>query len=303
MKFELTVLGCSSATPTKERHPSAQVLNISDKLFLIDCGEGTQMQLMHYKVKFQRIDHIFISHLHGNHYLGLVGLLFTLHLFGRTKEIHIYANPDLLEIINLQFKASETNLLYPLLFHSLTENKSETLYEDEKIWVNSFPLLHRVPTHGFLFVQKNTLLHLDKERIEHLNIPFDYLPKIKQGEDYIDGNGKRYLNSELTLPPQPSKSYAYCSDTAYSSEIIPHINNADLLYHEATFMHDMESNAIKKQHSTTLHAARTAIEANAKRLLVGHFSARYDDLTILLEETCTAFPNTELAQEGVTYIV
>ncbi|MEI6124762.1 MAG: ribonuclease Z [Bacteroidota bacterium] len=303
MKFELTVLGCSSATPTRDRHPSSQVLTICDKLFLVDCGEGTQMQMRKYHVKFQRIDHIFISHLHGDHYLGLAGLLFTMHLFGRTKELHIFANSDLDTLLKLQFKASETHLLYPLVFHPLAENTSELLYEDEKIRVSSFPLVHRVPTHGFLFVQKNDMLHLNRDNFVAYHIPFEYFKKIQQGEDYIDSTGKTIPNKELTLPRCEPKRFAYCSDTAYSPEIIPYIENADLLYHETTFMNDMEATATLKQHSTTIQAAQIAKQAHVKKLLIGHFSARYDDLAPVLDETMRVFANSELAIEGESYCI
>jgi ribonuclease Z len=298
MKFELTILGSSSATPTFERNPTAQILNSNEKLFLIDCGEGTQMQFRKYKIKYQRIDHILISHLHGDHYLGLAPLLFTLHLFGRTKELHLYANAALEEILHLQLKASDTTLIYPLIFHPLEENKSERLFEDEKLSITSIPLLHRVPTHGFVFKQQNKVRNIDAEKIAELNIPFDQINSIKMGADFTDKNGKVYPNKLLTQPLHPAKVYAYCSDTGYFPEIIPFIKDADLLYHETTFMRDMEKNANEKQHSTTLQAANIALKAHAKHLLIGHFSARYDDLQPLLQEVQSLFPHAELAVEG-----
>ncbi|MEI6854418.1 MAG: ribonuclease Z, partial [Bacteroidota bacterium] len=266
MKFELTILGCSSATPTFERNPTSQVLNSNEKLFLIDCGEGTQMQFRKYKVKYQRIDHIFISHLHGDHYLGLAPLLFTLHLFGRTKELHLYANAALEEILHLQFKASDTTLLYPLIFHPLEENKSEILYEDEKLRITSIPLLHRVPTHGFVFRQQNNERSIHPEKIAELNIPYKQIQSIKLGADYTDKDGKIWANKSLTNPLEPTKTYAYCSDTGYFPKIVPFIKEADLLYHETTFMNNMEKNANEKQHSTTLQAADIALKSKVKHL-------------------------------------
>ena len=301
MKWELTVLGSSSATPTSERNPSAQVLNCDDRLFLIDCGEGTQMQLRKFKVKFQRIDHIFISHLHGDHYLGLAGLMFTYHLLGRTKELHVYANEGLRDIIDLQLKASGTTLLYPLIFHDIPENKAISLFEDNKIGISCFPLLHRVPTHGFIFRQKFTERNIIKEKIEELEIPMRQLAAIKGGADFTDKNGMVHPNSELTFEPPPAKMFAYCSDTGYNPKILTYIKNASLLYHEATFMHDMQSNADEKQHSTTIQAATIAKKAQVNKLLIGHFSARYDELTEVIEETRSVFPEAELAIEGSTY--
>jgi ribonuclease Z len=298
MKFELTILGCSSATPTFERNPTAQILISNDRLFLIDCGEGTQMQFRKFRIKYQRIDHIFISHLHGDHYLGLAPLLFTFHLFGRTKELHLYANAALEEILHLQLKASDTTLLYPLIFHPLTENKSEKLFEDEKLSIISIPLLHRVPTHGFVFRQQNNERGIYPVKIKELNIPFRQIQSIKLGADFIDKNGKVWANKTLTKPLEPAKIYAYCSDTGYLPKIVPFIKFADLLYHETTFMNNMEKNANEKQHSTTHQAANIALKAKVKHLLIGHYSARYDDLEPLLREVKSVFPRAELAIEG-----
>ncbi len=303
MKFELTILGCSSATPTKERNPTAQILNAEDKLFLIDCGEGTQMQLRKYKIKFQRIDHVFISHLHGDHYLGLLPLLFTLHLFGRTKELHVYGNAMLKDIIDLQFKASDTRLLYPLVFHELREGEAEVLYEDNKLKVMSFPLKHRVPTHGFVFRQHCKERNMIAEKIKELSIPFGEIEAIKLGADFKDRKGIVHTNKDLTRPPEAAKVYAYCSDTGYFPEIIPFIKGADLLYHETTFMHDMVADADEKQHSTTIQAGTIAKKAAVKKLLIGHYSARYDDLEPLLNEVMGVFENVELGVEGGRFLI
>jgi len=303
MKWELTILGSSSAAPTSERNPSAQVLCCDDRLFLIDCGEGTQMQMRKFKVKFQRIDHIFISHLHGDHYLGLAGLLFTYHLQGRTKELHVYANEGLRDIIDLQLKASGSTLLYPLTFHEVPENKAISLFEDNKISISCFPLLHRVPTHGFIFRQKFTGRNIVKEKIDELGIPLDQLAAIKMGADFTDNQGIFHPNSELTYEPPPPKMFAYCSDTGYQPAIVPHIKNASLLYHEATFMHDMQASANQKQHSTTIQAAMIAKKANVHKLLIGHYSARYEELSGVIEEARSVFPQSDLALEGSTYLV
>ncbi len=303
MNWSVKILGSSSATPTGDRNPSAQVLNCDDKLFLIDCGEGTQMQMRKYKVKFQRIDHIFISHLHGDHYLGLAGLLFTYHLFGRTKELHVYANAELQEIIAMQLHASNTTLLYPLKFHDLPEGKPANIYEDKKVSVSCFPLLHRVPTHGFLFRQKYPERNIIPEKIKELDIPVSQVAGIKKGNDFVDKKGLLHPNAELTFEPPPAKMYAYCSDTGFYPKIVPYIKNASLLYHEATFMHDMQASADEKQHSTTLQAAGIAKKAQVNKLLIGHFSARYEELSGVLDETRSVFSDSELAVEGCSYLI
>jgi ribonuclease Z len=303
MKFEVTIMGCSSAAPTKNRNLTAQVLNSDDQLFLIDCGEATQMQFIKYHIKYSRINRIFISHLHGDHYLGLVPLLFSYHLFGRTKSLHVYANAALEEIIHLQLKASDSALGYPLIFHPLAENKSEMLYDDDKLSIISFPLKHGVPTHGFVFRQTNAQLNLDTTKIKGLNLTHEQLQTLKQGSDVIAENGQLITYKSITLPQESPKIYAFCTDTAYSLSVVHFVKDADLLYHEATFMHHMLKSAEEKHHSTTLQAGEIAKRARVKRLLIGHYSARYDDLRPLLNETATVFPNVELAEEGKTFII
>ena len=302
MSFKLTVLGCSSATPTLFRHSSAQILNVNERLFLIDCGEGAQMQMRRFKIKFQRIDHIFISHLHGDHYLGLVGFLLTLHLLGRKNELHLYANENLKRIIDLQFEVSETTLQYPLIFHAIEDKESVLLYNDDNISVQTIPLLHRIPTTGFLFKEKIKKPKIRKEIMSNLSVPVEAYKEIINGSDFIDTlTGRVYKNKELTLPPANAVSFAYCSDTGYTESYLPLINKVDLLYHEATFMHDKISHAREKYHCTSIDAANIALKASAAKLLIGHFSARYDDLTPLLEEAQSVFKNTLLAEEGLTY--
>jgi len=302
MSFKLTILGCSSATPTLYRHSSAQVLNVNERLFLIDCGEGAQIQMRKFKIKFQRIDHIFISHLHGDHYLGLMGLLFTFHLLGRTKEVHLYSDPDLKEIIDMQLEISKTTLLYPLIFHALESTISKTIYSDDLISILTIPLDHRIPTVGFLFKENSKDKKIKKEAIAKLDIPVEEYDKIKKGADFKDKKtGRVYKSSELTTEGAKPVSYAYCSDTGYTESYIPLIKGVDLLYHEATFLHDKVKNAREKFHCTCIDAATIALKAEVKQLMIGHYSARYDDLSPLLEEAKSVFDNTILSEEGMIY--
>ncbi|MFH0867234.1 MAG: ribonuclease Z, partial [Bacteroidota bacterium] len=298
MSFKLTVLGCSSATPTLERHSSAQVLNVNERLFLIDCGEGAQIQMRRFRIKFQRIDHIFISHLHGDHYLGLMGLLFTFHLLGRKKELHLYADHDLKEILDMQLEISRTTLGYPLVFHPLDCSRSEIIYEDESVMIRTIPMDHRIPTTGFLFREKPKDRKIRKEILQNVNIPVDVFDSIKKGHDFTDGNGRFYKNSELTTEGSTSVTYAYCSDTGYTDSYLSVIQGVDVLYHEATFLKDKEKNAREKFHCTASDAANTALKAGVKKLMLGHYSARYYDLTPLLDEAKAIFSNTVLAEEG-----
>lgn len=301
--FELTILGCSSATPTSSRHPTSQVLNQHERYFLIDCGEATQIQLRRFKIKMQRIDHIFISHLHGDHYLGLPGLLGTMHLVGREKELHIYSPAGLQEIINVGHYHSKTFLKYKLIFHVLEEKSKSVIYEDEKMTVETIPMNHRIPCCGFLFREKDNLRNIIKEKIDQYNIPTQEISRIKKGEDYINAERKIIPNSELTSEPPPPRTYAYCSDTIYNESYIEQIKNADLLYHESTFATDMIERAKETHHCTAKEAGTIAQKANVKKLIIGHFSARYRDLSLLHAEAKDIFPNTVLAEEGQTYSV
>lgn len=301
LPFELTILGCSSATPTSKRNPTAQVLNVCDRLFLIDCGEATQIQLRRYKIKFQKINHIFISHLHGDHYFGLIGLLSSMHLLGRTKELHLYAPAELKEIIDLQHKYSYTQLNYEIIFHPLQFEKSELLFEDEKVSVETIILNHRINCCGFLFKEKPHPRNIIPEKIKEYKIPTVEIPKIKNGSDYNTEEGKKIKNAELTIEGFPQRSYAYCSDTCYYEPIIEKIRGVDLLYHEATFMQDMAARAKETFHTTTIQAGTIAQKAAVKKLIIGHFSARYKDAEPLLIETKTVFENTVLAAEGERY--
>lgn len=301
MKFEVTILGSSSSTPIFNRNPTAQLLNVNEKFILIDCGEATQNQLLRFGLKASRIDQIFISHLHGDHYLGLVGLLSSLHLNGRTRPMDVFGPPDLQEIVDMQFRHSQTFLKYPLNFHVTNPGFKEKIFESRDIIAESFPLDHRIPCTGFRFSEKRRLRKMIREKIDELDIPAEMIPLIKKGQSFTDKRGRVHDSLELTTEPALPRTYAYCSDTICSWKYTDHIRNADTLYHEATFMHDMLGRAEETFHTTALQAAEVALRSNAGKLLIGHFSARYRELEPLLEEARTVFPNTFLATEGTTF--
>lgn len=303
MKFEVTILGSSSATPIFNRNPTAQVINVNNKLYLIDCAEGTQQQMMRFDIKPGRIDHIFISHLHGDHYLGLVGLLSSMHLNGRKKTIKLFCPAPLKEIIEIQLKFSETSLDYPIEYIFTDSIQKAQIFENQDICVETIPLYHRIPCTGFLFKQKRRMRKLIKERVEEIGIPVPYYTSIKKGFDYQAPDGTLYKNDTLSVAPSPPKSYAYVSDTKYDPHYFEQINNVTMLYHEATFMHDMLDRANQTHHTTALQAAQVANEVNAEKLLIGHFSARYKTLNDLLQEAQNVFPATELAVEGKTFVI
>jgi ribonuclease Z len=303
MKFEVTILGSSSATPIFNRNPTSQALNINERLYLIDCAEGTQQQMLRFGVKSSRIEYIFISHLHGDHYLGLIGLLSSLHLNGRSKPITVFAPPHLKDIINLQLKYSETTLQYPIHYIDTNPNKAEVILSNQDVTVETIPLDHRIDCTGFLFKQKKRNRKLLKEKLEELKIPIEYYTALKKGVDYTASDGKVYKNDTLTIDPEEPKSYAFCSDTIYNEQYFDQIKGVTLLYHEATFLHDMLDRAQSTFHTTALQAATVALKVGAKELLLGHFSARYKTLNELLDEAKTIFPNTELAIEGKTFII
>lgn len=303
MKFQLTILGSSSATPVRNRFPSSQLLNINEKLFLIDCGEAAQIQLLRYGLKASRIDHIFISHLHGDHYFGLPGLLSTLHLNGRTKPLMLYGPPQLIEIINLTLTCSQTQLRYPLEFIPVDAGAPTRLLENSEITVETIIMNHRIPCTGFLFREKPRLPNIIREKIQEYAIPSELISSIKQGMDLRLPDGRMIPNQELTLAPRPSRAYAYCADTLVKPDIIPQIKEVDLLYHEATFTSEMLERANETFHSTAAQAAEIARKAQVKKLIIGHFSARYRELSPLLEEARAVFPPTELAREGSVFDV
>lgn len=299
MKLELTILGCHSATPRVNAHPTSQYLEINNSHFLIDCGEGTQRQMRKYKVGFSKINHIFISHLHGDHFFGLIGLISTFGILSREKELHIYGPKGIKELTLLQLKASQSHAKYPITFHELTSKKSELIFEDDKVSVATIPLNHRVYTNGFLFKEKEKSKKLNIENVkQYPEIETCDYHNIKAGKDFILSNGEIIKNEELTLPPTKPKSYAFCSDTTYKEDIIPVIKNVDLLYHEATFLSDREDLAKKTKHSTSKQAAKIALKANVKQLILGHYSSRYTDTKLFKEEAKEIFDNVILADAG-----
>ena len=303
MKFDLTILGSSSATPIFNRNPTAQILNINEKIFLIDCGEGTQSQLLRYGIKAQRIDHIFISHLHGDHYFGLVGLLSSLHLNGRIKPIHVYGPPALQEIIAIQFKHSQTEIRYPIEFFEISPLKPGIIHQDTEVIVETIILSHRIPCTGFKFSEKQRQPKIIRSKVEELKIPVEQIPLIKRGHGYTDKKGNFYRSEDLTMPADKPRTYAYCSDTICNWQYLEDIKGVDLLYHEATFMHDMLDRALETFHTTARQAAEIAGKAEVKKLLLGHFSARYRDLLPLQDEARAVFPNAHLAIEGETFSI
>ncbi|UOE52034.1 ribonuclease Z [Mucilaginibacter sp. SMC90] len=303
MKFEVTILGSSSATPIFNRNPTSQVLNINERLYLIDCGEGTQQQMLRFDIKASRIDHIVISHLHGDHYLGLVGLLSSMHLNGRKKPLKLVCPEPLKEIIELQLKYSDTELQFPVEYVFTNARQSEIVISNNDVVVETIPLDHRIACTGFLFKEKKRLRKLLKEKIESLDISVAYYSILKKGGDYTDEKGKVYKNEDLTIDSAEPKTYAYCSDTMYNESYFAQIANATLLYHEATFLNDMLDRAVITHHTTALQAGEIALKTNAKKLLIGHFSARYKTLNELLDEAKINFPSTELAIEGKTFFI
>ena len=299
MKFEVTILGSSSATPVFNRNPSAQLLNCNEKFYLIDCGEGTQQQLTKYNLKAARIDHIFISHLHGDHYFGLIGLLSSLHLNGRTKSMQIFGPKPLLEILEIQFKYSDTILRYPLEFFPIEADVSKQIFENQDLIVETIVLNHRIPTTGFIFKQKPRQRKLIKEKTDE--IPMAYYTALKKGVDVELPDGQILKSEDYTTPADPPRSYAYCSDTRYDERYFSSIKGCDTLYHEATFMHELLDRANETHHTTALQAGEVAKINGVEKLLIGHFSSRYKTLQMLLEETQSVFENTELAIEGRTF--
>jgi len=296
-QFHTTILGSSAAIPTSLRHTSAQVVQYHNKRFLLDCAEGTQMQLRRFKLPLMKIAHIFISHLHGDHYLGLPGLLFTYHLLGRENTLHIYAPPGMQKIIDLQYELSQLKPSFDIQYHDLTKGE-EVLYEDDRLTIESIEMVHRIPTFGFLIREKARPRNIRKKAIQKFNIPQDCMQAIKSGEDFISPSGQKIPNKEITLAPPEPRAYAFCSDTLYTESFLKQIEGVDLLYHGATFMHDKAVIAREKTHSTTIEAATLAKKAGAKKLLVGHYSARYKELEEFRKESATVFPNTLLAEEG-----
>ena len=302
-KFTVLILGSASASPTLQRNPTSQLININEQYYLIDCGEGTQLRLRANKIKFQRIHHIFISHLHGDHYFGLMGLIQSMHLLGRTAELNIYGHPTLKEIIDLQLKAGNSYLSYPLIFHALGNEKPEIILDTDKIEVSTVVLKHRIPCNGFVFKEKQKPRKISPAALKEYKVPKYAINGIKLGDDFTLENGEIIANKLLTSDSPPSFSYAFCSDTRYEESILPQIKDVDLLYHEATFTEEHLARAKKTYHSTAKQAATIALMANANRLIIGHFSNRYAVLDELLDEAKTVFKNTALAKEDLVFDV
>lgn len=298
MAMKLHILGCHAATPRALTRPSAQALEMGGNLFLIDCGEGTQMELRRHKVRFSKIDHIFISHLHGDHFFGLPGLVSTFRLLGRDKPLHIYGPKGIKEAITLLLKLGDSWTQYPLLFHELTAKEPQLLLEAGRVQVSTLPLKHRIYTNGFLFREEPGERRLRAEVARRYGVDTAYFRKIKQGADAVAADGRLIPNAELTDPPAHPPSYAYCSDTAYHPQLPGWLKGVDTLYHEATFLEKEAALAAKTGHSTAREAALIAREAGVQRLILGHYSTRYKDLQAFQAEAAAVFPAVELAEDG-----
>lgn len=296
-KFELNILGCGAALPTTRHFPTSQIVNVRDKLFMIDCGEGAQLQFRKSRLKFSRLNHVFISHLHGDHCFGLWGLISTLNLLGRTAELHVHSPKGLEELVTPMLRFFNPKMPYKVFFHRFDTKEPAVVYEDRSLTVTTIPLRHRVPCCGFLFVEKRGPGHIIREMMDFYQIPVSELNRVKNGADYVTSEGKVIANTLLTRPPASPRSYAYCSDTIYLPSIAEQIKGVDLLFHEATFTNKDAPRARETFHSTAMQAAQIARDAGVKKLLIGHFSARYEDENVLLKEASAIFPDTELAKE------
>lgn len=296
----VTILGNNSALPMHDRHPTAQVVSNGEQNFLVDCGEGAQIQMNRFKIRRGRISHIFISHLHGDHYFGLPGLLFSYGLTGRTEPLHVYGPPMLEAIIGMQTQAAESDFPYPLHFHTLGDDA--LLLDLPKMTVSTFRVSHRISCWGFLFREKRKPRKVDPEKAKNLGVPVHFYPELKEGKDFVWPDGSRIRNGDVTQPGAACASYAYCADTLYDERLIDIVKDASLLYHESTYLDDQREKARLRFHSTAREAATIAKKANAGRLLIGHFSSKYETLEGFREEATAVFPNVELCREGVTYI-
>ncbi|MCD8317553.1 MAG: ribonuclease Z [Paraprevotella sp.] len=298
-KFELTILGCGSALPTTRHFATSQVINLRDKLYMIDCGEGAQLQLRRSHLKCSRLNRIFISHLHGDHCFGLIGLISTFNLLGRTATLHVHApekfGPQLRDQLDFFCKGMD----FSVEFHPIDTTRHALIYEDRSLSVYSIPLRHRIECSGFLFKEKATRPHIRRDMIDFYRIPISEINNIKNGKDWMTEEGTLVPHSMLTTPSAPPRTYAYCSDTCYLPELAALVQDVDLLFHEATFLHQDLKRAQETFHTTALQAATLARDSHAKKLCIGHFSARYEDEQPLLEEACSVFPQTILAKENL----
>ena len=295
--MQLTILGCHSATPRENNHTSSQLLKINENLFLIDCGEGTQIQLRKAKAKFSNIKHIFISHLHGDHFYGLIGLISTFRLLGREDELNIYGPKGIKEIITLQLKLAKSWTEYPLFFHELISSKSEIIYKDDFLTVNTIPLDHRVYTNGFLFTTSSNKRKVNLNAIKGLKLEHFHYRQIQDGKSIKLNDGKVLNNEDISLNPDPPKKYAYCSDTAFNPNLIQLIKGVDLLYHESTFLEKHSKLAKITKHSTALQAAKIAKDACVKKLMLGHYSNRYSDKEDFYQEATKIFKSVILSED------
>jgi ribonuclease Z len=295
----ITILGNNSAIPAWDRNPTAQILQSLEECYLIDCGEGTQTQMSKYKIRRSRINHIFISHLHGDHYFGLIGLLTSMSLLSRTQDLHLHAPAPLEQIIQLQLSVAAVTLSYRLYFHPITAN--EIIVDDSKITVESFAVKHRIECWGFLFTEKKNPRKIDRARVKAYEIPVSFYDKLQQGEDYVTKKGTIIPNAEVTVAGPTPKKYAYCADTIYDETLIDKVKLVDMLYHEATYLKALHTRAAERFHSTTVQAADIAQKGKVKKLLIGHFSSKYEVLDEFLTEATAVFENTELALQGVSY--
>lgn len=299
--FAVTILGNNSAVPAFDRHPTSQVLTIDGANYLVDCGEGTQIQMINYKIRRSKISHIFISHLHGDHYFGLIGLINSFGLLSHQQDLHIYGPSPLKEIIEIQLKVADTTLPYNLFIHTI--NKPDTLVDTDKLTIKCFKTNHRIECYGFSFEEKNFHVKLIPEKARSYEIPTAFYERLKKGDDYTNKAGDIIKNEWVTEANEVGKKYAFCADTKYDESLIPHITNADMIYHETTYLDNLRERAESRFHSTTKQAALIAQKAKVKKLLIGHFSSKYDTLEAFEKEAREIFPNTELALEGAVYIV
>lgn len=299
-KFDVHILGCGSALPTQKHYPTAQVVDLRDKLFMIDCAEGSQLLLRKQKLKFSRLNHIFISHLHGDHCFGLIGLLSTFDLLGRTAKLHIYSpGEDLERLLRPWIDYFCRGMGYEIVFHAVPHKIADIVYEDRTVTVETIPLKHRIPCCGYLFREKAPQPHIRRDMIDFLKIPFYAINAIKDGAGWVDENGREWAHEQLVMPAEKARSYAYCSDTIYRPQLEEQLRNVSLLYHEATFTDEAEKRAKETYHSTARQAAQIALNAGAKQLVIGHFSARYDDERVFLDEAKSVFEHTLLANDGM----
>lgn len=300
--FGVTILGNNSALPAHGRHPTSQIITVANETLMVDCGEGAQMRIRDFRVKLSKINYIFISHLHGDHYFGVIGIITSMALLGRTQPLHLYAPTPLKELIEMQLNiANNHKLPFELIFHALVEEG--TLVDTSNFSVNCFKVHHRIECFGFLIKEKHKPRKLNAGKALEYNIPITFYDSVQMGEDYVAADGSIVKNEWITYEGKPSKSYAYCADTLFTEAFLPHIMHVDLLYHEATYLSELEMQAKERYHSTASQAANIALKASVKTLLLGHFSSKYNTLESFSEEATRIFPNTIVSQEGVTYVV